>query len=278
MAEQLFSEQYFQDGGSFDELTFFSNTPRPELAGLLIPPATASGPNNHRQHFLNMLEFLSRRWSSTFKGYVYKADTDGDLEFSVPSFTKDHRGLTYIYAGGTAIGGLVAGATRYIWANLLPDKTVTIEVGAVLPATTHAIILAAIAAPATGPWRPNHITRMADRHGASSSAGQVFTVETPFTYQDVGTISLGKVRAGGRIHRITTVVETAFNGVTPAVKYGDAGDDDRLVATGFVNLTVVEKYIAQPFHLYAAETEVIATLAIGGSPSQGAGTVIMEHS
>lgn len=275
--EQLFSEQYFQGGGSFDDLAFFGGK-RDELASIYVPPATASGPNNHRLHFLNMLEFLSRRWSSTFKGYVYKADTDGDLEFSVPPFTKDHRGLTYSYAGGNAIGGLVAGATRYIWANLLPGKTVTIEVGAALPATTHAIILAAIAAPAAGPWRPNHITRMTDRHGAASSGGNLFTIETPFTYQNVGTISLGKVRAGGRIHRITTVVETPFNGTTPTVKYGDAGDDDRLVVTGFTNLTVVEKYIAQPFHLYAAETEVIGTLAIGGAPSQGEATVIMEHS
>lgn len=276
--EQKFSEWMLQNGGSFDYSAFFNRNVT-EFAGRYIAPAgSESGPNNHYIHFLNFVEHMSRRIDGTFKGYVHKADDDDDLEFSVEPFTHVHRGLVYAYAGGNNIAGLVAGATRYVWANLLPDKTVTIEVGAALPTSPHVLILAAIAAPAAGPWRPQHLSRLIDRHSASANNGLVWSVETPFTYLSAGVIPIATVRAGARIHRITTLVETSFNGTTPQIRIGDAGDDDRLVVVGFVNLGVVEKYLAQPFYKYAAETAVFATLAIGGAPTQGVGTIILEHS
>lgn len=277
MSELTLKEHYELDGGTFNVAAFFNGYVT-ELAGTYVPPQRAREGDAHFSHYMNREESKARRLAGTCEIYVYKDSGDTELQFSVKAGLIFHRGLLYVYAGGTGIGGLVAGASRYIWANLLPDKTVTIEVGAALPTAPNVIVLAHIAAPASGHWRPSQITRWVSRHAASAAGGAIWSVEVPITYQSVGVIPVATVRAGARIHRITTVVETAFNGTTPTIKYGDAGDDDRLVGTGFVNLGVVEKYIAQPFHKYAAETPVIATLAIGGAPSQGAATIIMEHS
>lgn len=274
MSELTYSEHIDLEG-TFDDSLYFGGYISELLAR--YNPAKDAGQNNaHFKEFINFYESLLRLSSSIFRGYVYKDSADAALQFSVRPFTLIHRGLVCTYAGGTALGPVTAGATRYIYADLSAAPTVTIAVAAALPATPHAA-LASIAAPASGNWLPQHLSRISDRHAARTWGGAKHMVKKAFTYQTSSPISVGYVPAGSTIVRAVVRVETTFNGTTPQVKLGDAGDDDRLMVVGDSNLGAVNKYIVQPYVDYAAQTELIATLSIGGSPSQGAATLFVEH-
>lgn len=95
-------------------------------------------------------------------------------------------------------------------------------------------------------------------------------------YTDVGDNNVGSaVPTNGIVNKVLVNVTQAFNGTTPALKIGDVGDDDRLMAVAEVDLTTVGRYVVDCYHLYGSATQVLANLAIGGTPTAGQCDILM---
>jgi hypothetical protein len=89
-------------------------------------------------------------------------------------------------------------------------------------------------------------------------------------YTDVGDNNLGSpIPINGIVNKVIVNVTQAFNGTAPLLNIGDAGDADRLMDEVEIDLTTVGRYVVDCYHLYGAATQVLANLAIGGSPSAG---------
>jgi len=81
-------------------------------------------------------------------------------------------------------------------------------------------------------------------------------------YTDTGVVNIGTaVSANGRVLGIWINVTQVFNGTTPTLIVGDAGDTDRFVATTEVDLKTIGLYKLDVSHLYSVLTQVYATVA-----------------
>jgi hypothetical protein len=90
------------------------------------------------------------------------------------------------------------------------------------------------------------------------------------TYEDTGDNNVGSpVPIGATILGILVNIKTTFDGTTPTLIVGDATVDDRFIAAADVDegsTGVTDKWV---LYTYAAATQIVANLTIGGSPSQG---------
>jgi hypothetical protein len=110
-----------------------------------------------------------------------------------------------------------------------------------------------------------------------SVPGMVRNERATLTYGDTGDNNLGSaVPTDGIAQTITVNVTQAFNGTTPELKIGDSGDDDRHMTVDEVDLETVGKYVVHLYHKYGASTQVVANLAIGGTPSAGQCDIVMN--
>lgn len=92
-----------------------------------------------------------------------------------------------------------------------------------------------------------------------------------------GAINIGAVvPVGAIVTRVKANVTQVFNGTTPTLKVGDAGDDDRLMTDQQVCIDVVGLYVTENLHTYGSATQLIATLAKGSS-TQGQVDVCVEY-
>lgn len=275
MAE-LTREQHELKAGSWSVNAFFGGFIA-ALGRLFVPNQREE--NSNRRHYeaiVNLMDGIDRRLSNAFSGYVYLDSTDTALQFSVTPFTIDVGGVLCIYAGAVNINGLlVAGATRYIYANLSAPPAVTIASAAAWPATPH-IKLAAIAAPASGFWLPQHLTRSTNSQAASVSGGGAAPPATlDFAFNTASPAKITRMALGVRAWSVVVVVDTAFNGAAPVMTVGDAGDNDRLVVAADVNLKVAGRYEIPTSYKFAADTDVNVYLTPDGSTA-GAASVRLE--
>lgn len=138
------------------------------LGNLFVPAKSAETQGKHYKQMINLLESINRRLVNAFPGYIYKADTDTDAQYSVRPFKikrKKPDGTYEVcaYAGENA-KALTAAATNYIYADLTALPAITVTKSTVsFPATAH-LELAIITAPASGPWKLQHIERRAHVH------------------------------------------------------------------------------------------------------------------
>ncbi len=89
-------------------------------------------------------------------------------------------------------------------------------------------------------------------------------------YTDVGNNNVGSpIPINGIVNKVIVNVTQAFNGTTPLLNIGDAGDPDRLMDEIEIDLETVGRYVVDAYHLYGSATQVVAALAIGGSPTAG---------
>jgi hypothetical protein len=110
-----------------------------------------------------------------------------------------------------------------------------------------------------------------------SIPGMVRHERVTIGYTDTGDNNLGSaVPNAGIAEMITVNVTQAFNGTTPQLKIGDSGDDDRHMTIDEVDLETVGKYVVHLYHKYGSSTQVVANLAIGGSPTAGQCDVVMN--
>lgn len=97
-----------------------------------------------------------------------------------------------------------------------------------------------------------------------------------FSYGDVTTQTIYQALAGQRITRVEVAFDTAFN-VASTLSVGDSGDTQRLMDTGQNNPLIGGAWGSHPFHLYAANTNILLTLNAGMGATQGSGTVIIYY-
>lgn len=97
------------------------------------------------------------------------------------------------------------------------------------------------------------------------------------TYTQTGANNIGAVvPAGAVVIGAFVVVGTTFNGTTPVIALGKVGAVNEIMATTDSDLTSAGASALKLRHkLYSAETQLIATITIGGSPSQGTVDVIV---
>lgn len=110
-----------------------------------------------------------------------------------------------------------------------------------------------------------------------SVPGMVRNERATIAYGDTGDNNVGSaVPTDGIVESITVNVTQAFNGSSNDLKVGDSGDDDRHMTVDEVDLETVGKYIVHLYHRYGALTQVVANLAVGGSPTAGQCEVVMN--
>lgn len=113
--------------------------------------------------------------------------------------------------------------------------------------------------------------------------GSVWKRVSPFdrykslVYTDTGIKNIGvKVPINGIVLRVTVCVTTIFDGTTPVLKIGDTDSDNRYLDTTEIDLTTPAVYVTQAYYKYVAARQLISTLTIGGSPSQGACDILVQ--
>jgi len=95
-------------------------------------------------------------------------------------------------------------------------------------------------------------------------------------YTDTGDNNIGAAVPDAATCAIVLVqVTTTFDGTTPVLKIGDSGDDDRFALTTDSDLTTAGLYQKATIYTFSGATQLVANLAIGGSPSQGACDIIV---
>lgn len=275
MAE-LTREQHELLAGSWSNEPFFGNF-NSLLDGLYLPAKGASEPGNvHFTQMVNLLDAIARRMTGTCGIYVFKDSTDAALEFSVRGGVVDDGGVHRIYAGEINLGPLTAEQDNYIWLDLAAPGDVVAAHGSAWPEYSH-LPLAVIAAPAAGHWLPQHLVRTVGRSAVVPRGRRMHCIEVPFSFDDSSPFSLGLVPAGARVIARRAIVEESFDGASPTITLGDAGDADRLMAESDADLTAVADYeVREPTVLYADETELLATLVPDAS-TQGAGVILVEY-
>lgn len=275
MAE-LTREQHELLAGSWSNDAFFGSFSA-LLEGLFLPGKGATEPGNvHYSQMVNLLDGIARRLAATCGIYVFKDSTDAALEFSVRGGTIDLGGVIATYAGEVNLGPLTAEQDNCVWLDLSSTDAVVAAFGSAWPETPH-LPLAVISAPAAGHWLPQHLTRLVGGTSAQPRGRRVHCIEVAFAFDDSSPISLGMIPAGARVISRRVIVEETFDGSSPTVTLGDAGDPDRLMADSDSDLTAGADYeVREPTVLYADQTELIATLVPDAS-TQGAGVILVEY-
>jgi len=112
---------------------------------------------------------------------------------------------------------------------------------------------------------------------ASSGAPPGETVTTvAFAWSDISTFPLFTVPAGKIVFGVELIIATPFNGTSPALTVGDAGDTDRLMTTVQNNPAAVGTYSSTPSHVYGSPTVVNLYITPGSGASAGSGYAVIR--
>ena len=96
-----------------------------------------------------------------------------------------------------------------------------------------------------------------------------FSLSSPFDVED-------KLPDDATVIGWMVQVDTAFNGTSPALSLGDAGDASSIAASGLIDLATPGLYSGVAWKSYSAWTSAIGTLTLSGA-TQGAGTVLVKY-
>jgi hypothetical protein len=112
----------------------------------------------------------------------------------------------------------------------------------------------------------------------SSQSGVIQSRKASLAFGTSSPLNIGSVvPANARALRVIVSVTQVFNGTTPTLDIGDAGDTDRLMPNVEIDLRTVGVYVADVSYLFSGETQIIGTyVAGGGSPSTGAAHILVE--
>ena len=107
---------------------------------------------------------------------------------------------------------------------------------------------------------------------AIGSAG-VSIAEIAFAYGDATPRTIFTTVGTQRVWSVELSIDVPFNGTTPALKIGDAGNTSRLMATTQNDPKTVNVYSTSPAYEYAAGTAIILTITPGSGASAGSGKI-----
>ena len=108
-------------------------------------------------------------------------------------------------------------------------------------------------------------------------ASTVNHAKVSFAYNTSSPINIGSaVPAGATVIGWMVQVDTLFDGTTPTLSIGDAGDDDSIATTAQIDLESTGLNTGESWVEYVSSTQVIGTLTVSGA-SQGAGKILIKY-
>jgi hypothetical protein len=103
------------------------------------------------------------------------------------------------------------------------------------------------------------------------------TFQLSFSYGDATPEFIGTAPAGKLIETVRIYITQAFNGTSPSLTIGDAGDTDRLMAAVQNNPAAIGMYESFPIHSYGGATAVNLYIVPGAGATTGAGLVVITY-
>jgi len=260
-------------GGVFAPLNYFNGF-QSLLGGVYLPDYLAQTNGSHSTQMIDLLASIGDLLANTPGPVVYKDGDDTNSQFRVALFSIAFRGHVCTLGSTGPYGDLVEGV-NYIWADLTAAPTMTIAFGAAWPVTPH-LKIASIDMPAAGPWRPNDLVSLVGQQAAVAHRSSLHAIRIDFDYTSGASVSASTVPAGAIVVPDAVVVHSAFNGAAPAVKVGDAGDDDSLIQEADVDLTTIGHYAIDRSKLFSVQTALTAAITQDSSTA-GSASILMRQ-
>jgi hypothetical protein len=127
------------------------------------------------------------------------------------------------------------------------------------------------------PTQLSHLTLISTRDSAEADAQ---TLKVTATYNG-GNVTLGNVSATSRPAHVSVTVDTAFDGST-TMNIGDDGDNSRLMADSYIDLSTTGTYTVSPSYVYSGvdsdANNTIKAYVVAGTSTQGSATVVVTYS
>lgn len=101
--------------------------------------------------------------------------------------------------------------------------------------------------------------------------------ELAFSWGDVSYRKIYTADIGKLIYSIILIITEGFDGTSPLVSIGDAGDHDRLLSSDIMDLSVPGTNEVFPNYAYAARTDINIYMTAGAGGSHGTGRVVITH-
>lgn len=174
----------------------------------------------------------------------------------------------------TTGGGYTAGDVVYDDGSSL----ITMPAKVVKHLTTTSAVSGTISLIANGFYSRDAGTWTLKGDGTGAASGSVQTIEISYTNSDTGgKSSTTSIADGARVLRTRNVVTTIFNNSPTLTVIVDGTSDETILATADSDLTTVGEYHRNDTHDITSSTAGPVTVTVGGTPSAGAGKVIVEY-
>ncbi|OGD36842.1 hypothetical protein A2V94_07075 [Candidatus Atribacteria bacterium RBG_16_35_8] len=113
--------------------------------------------------------------------------------------------------------------------------------------------------------------------GGSSTTGLIKTIEVPYSYSDTGgKSSTTTIPSGARVLMVRNIVETIFNNTPTLTVIVDGTSDESIMGISDSDLTTVGEYHNEDTHLITSSNTGVIKVTVGGTPSAGAGRVLIS--
>ena len=127
------------------------------------------------------------------------------------------------------------------------------------------------------PTQLANLTLISTRDSAEADSQ---TLRSNVTYNG-GNVTLGNVSATSRPSEVVVDVTTAFDG-SSTLNIGDDGDNDRLMADSYIDLSTVGTYTVTPKFVYtgvdSASNNTIKAYVVAGTSTQGVASIMVSYS
>jgi hypothetical protein len=178
-----------------------------------------------------------------------------------------------VYVGNTGVTSTGTNMVYHTFANLTAlFAATTIEAGDFVKVDDggdgeYRLYIANQADPANA----GHLTLIGTADSAVTDAG---TLTTTITHTTGASVVIGNISQNKKVQTVTVDVTTAFDGTSPTLTVGDAGDTDRLMTNDYLDLTDIATYEATPNFTYTNATDT-SILAYFDADSSTTGTAVI---
>lgn len=147
-----------------------------------------------------------------------------------------------------------------------------------LHVTTTSAITGTVSMIANGIYSNDSGTWTLKGDGSAVSQGRILALEIAYAFGDTGgKSSTTNIPDGARVLRVRNRVTTLFDDTPTLTVIVDGTADETILETADSDLTVVAEYHRESTHDITSSTEGPVEITVGGSPTVGAGTVIVEY-
>lgn len=211
---------------------------------------------------------VNKRYLETRANVIVTGQIDGNAPAAVAS------GVTYLCTttGGTYTAGRLYFGENAVWNEIIPQEGLTISVtdalsgGTLTFAADHRYLFDAD----SGLW--------VDIGPAPAETKLIKAVRATLAFNSAGTFNIGSaLPTNATVSKIIVSATQAFNGTSPTVTFGVAGQVAELGAANESDLTTTGVYVIDCFKTYVSNEQLIATYVAGGS-SAGAASIEVHYS